>query len=198
MNENEVDKVLGNLVRAVKILEECLEFADLIPEVRTNIVYALPNAQTIDEVAAIEGRITKINDRPKACGYPAFGASSHMARLIIEIMKTDKNLRAGINLSWSEEFSKWLEEWSNKNNIVYGYIDRFQEPEEISKIEGRSIPWKVEYLLRKYNTIPRIFYESPGIGKEPLFVLIGENAVEVANLSVRIAKEWKRAREEHS
>jgi predicted fused transcriptional regulator/phosphomethylpyrimidine kinase len=45
--------------------------------------------------------------------------------------------------------------------------------------------------------LDRISYKSAGIGKEPLFVLIGENAVEVATLSVRIAKEWKKAREEH-
>ncbi|MHB9301910.1 thiamine-phosphate synthase family protein [Thermofilum pendens] len=80
----EVDRVLGNLVRAVGMLEGCPELSMLIPEVRSNIVYALPNPRTVRDVAGVEGRITVVNGRPKASSYPRFGASWHMARLIVE------------------------------------------------------------------------------------------------------------------
>jgi len=192
MDLNEVDRVLGNLVRAVKILEASREVGELIPEVRVNIVYALPDAVDIRHVAGIEGRITKIKGRPQACGYPSFGASSHMARIVLEVMRFDRNIRAGMNLLWNEDFSLWLERWSKENGISFGFIDRSMEPEEIIKKEGASIPWKIRFLLNKYGYVPRIFYETAGIGKEPLTVLLGEDAVSVAVLAVRIAKEWSR------
>jgi len=43
---NDNDAILGNLVVAVTMLEDCHEFALLIPEVRVNLVYALPGAMT--------------------------------------------------------------------------------------------------------------------------------------------------------
>jgi len=191
LSPDEVDRVLGNLVRAVKILEACPEFADLIPEVRTNIVYALPDAKNINDVAGIDGRITNVDGRPRACGYPAFGASSHMARIVLEVMKFDKGLRAGINFAWSEEFASWLETCARENNISFGFVDRSMEPEEKLRAEGASIPWKIKFLLNRYGLIPRIFYETAAMGKEPLFVLLGEDAVSVATLAARIARAWK-------
>ncbi len=191
MSLDEMDRVLGNLVRAVKILEACPEFVDLIPEVRVNVVYALPNAKDIRDVAGIDGRITKVDGRPRACGYPAFGASSHMARIVLEVMKFDEKIRSGINFAWSEELASWLKTWAKENNISFGLVDRSKEPEDISRAEGASIPWKIKFLLDSYGFIPRIFYETAVMGKEPLFVLLGEDAVSVATLITRIAKAWK-------
>ncbi|MEA3431574.1 MAG: thiamine-phosphate synthase family protein [candidate division WOR-3 bacterium] len=90
---NEKDLVLGNVLQAVMMLEKSHSFAYLIPEVRTNLVYALPNAKSKEDVAGIEGRITVVNGYPKASGFPKFGASSHMARFIIEIMKVNPEMR---------------------------------------------------------------------------------------------------------
>lgn len=84
----EKDRILGNLVRAVHILEASGAFALLMPEVRVNIVYAIENASKIEDVVAIDGRITLIKGRVKASGYSRFSASDHMARLIIESDET--------------------------------------------------------------------------------------------------------------
>jgi len=43
---NEKDLVLGNVLRAVRMLGKSHSFALLIPEVRTNLVYALPDAKS--------------------------------------------------------------------------------------------------------------------------------------------------------
>ena len=42
----------GNMALALDLIEGCSEFAALIPEVRTNLVYALPNAETREDVLA--------------------------------------------------------------------------------------------------------------------------------------------------
>ena len=60
--------ILGNLVTAMAILEDCPDFSLLMPEVRVNLVYALPGAKTTDDVAAIDGRITVVGGLPQAAG----------------------------------------------------------------------------------------------------------------------------------
>lgn len=189
----EKDKVLGNLVRAVHILEASNAFALLVPEVRVNIVYALENASKIEDVAAIDGRITLVKGKVKAVGYPRFGASDHMARLIIEVMKYDRSYRAGINFAWSPELSNFLKSYVLDKGWEFAWIDRTKEPEEVMKVDGKSIPWKVRELLRAgHGKIPKIFYESSGWGKEPLFVLLGKDAVQVALEVVEISEAWMR------
>lgn len=189
----ERDIILGNLVRAVHILEESENFVMLMPEVRINIVYALENASKPEDVAAIDGRITLVKNRVKAAGYPRFGASSHMARLIINIMKYDPDLRAGINFLWTPEFSSFLKEYAEKKGCLYAYVDRKKEPTKIRDVEGMSIPWKVRELINfTGGKVPRLFYETPGWGKEPLTVLLGRSAVEVALEAVEISNKWAR------
>lgn len=189
MNEIE-DKILGNLTRAVNLIENVKEFSYLIPEVRVNIVYAKPNALSPKDVAAIDGRITVVNGYPKAAGKPKFGASDHMARAIIEIKKYMPEINAGINLKYTPELSKFIENFADEKGFTYGFIDRRLEPETVSKIDGKSMPWKIKYLIEKFGYIPKIFYESAGWGKEPLYVIIGKTALEVAEIAVEIAKKW--------
>ncbi len=89
-------EMLGKMYQALEIIENCQEFASIIPEVRTNLVYSKENPQIPDDVLAIDGRITVVNGMPKAAGKPKFGASSHMARFIIECNKIDPSIKAGI------------------------------------------------------------------------------------------------------
>jgi len=93
----EAEVILGNLVTALNILQKCPEFTKLIPEVRSNIAYALTEARTPQEVAAIPGRITMVRGYPYAGAAPDWGVSDHLARRIIEARKYDKKVNAIIN-----------------------------------------------------------------------------------------------------
>jgi len=183
MSEVEMDSVLGNMVRAIAMLESSRHFAGLIPEVRVNLVYAMPGAKGPGEVAAIDGRMTRVNGWPRASGLPAFGASDHMARLIVEARKYDPSIRAGINFAWTPELLAWL--------VARGMdpveIDRSNDPPESAAGDGNSIPWKVAVVAASRPTFPRLFFENPAPGKEPLFVLVGANALEVAARACEIA-----------
>jgi len=187
--EQEKDVILGNLVRAVQILESSEYFGLLMPEVRVNLVYSMENATSPKDVAGIDGRITLVSGRVKAAGYPKFGASDHMARLIIEVRKYDRRYRAGINFAWTPEISTFLEEYCKKMGWDYAGIDRSLEPKEFSSVEGMSMPWKIRTLVEMCRgKVPKIFYEGPGLGKEPLTVLLGKDAVEVATDVVEISR----------
>ena len=59
----------------------------IIPEIRSNLGYALPGAsEPVNEVAAVPGRITQIGDRVVAFAEPAFSASRHVAKVILAAM----------------------------------------------------------------------------------------------------------------
>ncbi len=185
------EAVLGNLVSAVNILQKHREFAALVPEVRVNLVYALPGAKTPRDVAAVEGRITVVRGLPYASGMPAFGASDHMARLILEVRKYDAGVNAGINFKCDREVIEVVREYCAEEGLLFGGIDRTREPAAVAEKDGSSMPWKIQQLVTSYGAVPRLFYEGEGWGKEPLFVAIGKDAVEVAIIAVAIAQRYQ-------
>ena len=183
--------MLGRMMVALGEIEGCREFAALIPEVRTNLVYARERARSRDDVLAVDGRITVVEGRPCAAGRIRWGASSHMARLIIELRKIDSSVRAGIDLAWTPHFSGWLEKYCREKRWVFSVIDRHGEPEEIKEAEGASMPWKVAEAVRAAGgRVPKVFYETGAIGKEPVTVLVGRDPVEVAGQACEIAREY--------
>ncbi len=188
MKDKQAELILGNIVIAVDMLERCPEFAWLVPEVRVNLAYALPGAKTRQDVAAIEGRITVVHGLPKASGLPVFGASDHMARLIVEMRKYDEKINAGINFKCEDRIIKIIKDYCCERKLLFGWIDRHCEPEEVIVRDGASMPWKIGELVRSSGGVPRLFYEGEGWGKEPLFVAVGGDAVEVAGMAIEIAK----------
>jgi hydroxymethylpyrimidine/phosphomethylpyrimidine kinase len=186
------EKILGNLAQAVNTLQGCREFSLLMPEVRVNVVYALPGAKSGREVAAIDGRITVVRGYPFASGSAAWGASDHMARLIIEVRKYNAGINAGINFKCDAEIIKAVKMYAKDNKLVFGWIDRSREPADVSAKDGSSMPWKVRQLVDQSGRLPDVFYEGDGWGKEPLFVILGIDAVSVVKTATDIARKYKR------
>ena len=192
MNRTEpAEKIMGNLVNAIEMLHNCPEFAALMPEVRVNLVYAMPGAKTPDEVAAVDGRITVVRGLPHASGLPRWGASDHMARIIIEARKYDSTINAGINFKCDSVIIELVKKYCSERDILFGWIDRTSEPAEILERDGASMPWKVKQLVDTYGGIPRLCYEGDGWGKEPLFYALGSDAVEVAGIAIEIARRYR-------
>ena len=180
--------ILGNITAAINKLEKCADFALLIPEVRVNLAYALPGARSRRDVAAIDGRITAVRGLPYAAGFPSFGASDHMARLIIEVRKYNPQINAGINFRYDKTVEEIAREYCSEQQWLFGWIDRSREPAEVVQQDGTSMPWKIKDLVTRSKGTPRLFYEGEGWGKEPLFVAIGSDAVEVTQIAIAIAR----------
>ena len=183
------DEVLGNLVKALEVIEGSSSFAKLIPEIRTNIVYALPDAEEPSQVAGIKGRITVVDGKPRASGLPGFGASSHLARIMIVLMKADPSKRAAINLMHDEGIEKAVVAYCESKGLVYAKVDRGGEPEDVMSKEGSSMQWVAKQLSKK--EIPDIAFAVGGKDKEPSTVILGETALEVAERAVDIAQYTK-------
>ncbi len=178
LNMKEV--ILSELKDAVRELETMKEFVRLVPEVRVNFAYTRENPKEITDVAGVDGRITVVSGMPKAAGKVRFGASDHLARLLIEVAKYDKEMRSAINFKYDEEILRGIKRYCATKKISLGKIDRRREPKRYQKEDKMSMVWKVKTLYKtSHSSIPKIFYETAGWGKEPLFVLLGKNPKEV-------------------
>ena len=176
----EIDKVK----KAVGILENSSEFAALIPEVRSNLVMAVEGAERIEQVVGIPGRITIVNGKPRSVMEPDFMSSSHMARLVLSVMKHDPTKKSALNM----KYDPMILEICEKLGLKVSSYNRAQEPEDLKEVEGGTIPWGVETAIENAGTIPDVIYHEGAWGKEPMICLIGSDAVEVAEMGICIAR----------
>ena len=52
--------MLDRLQQALIEIESINNFSELIPETQSNIVYAMPNAKHVHDVAGVKGRVIRI------------------------------------------------------------------------------------------------------------------------------------------
>lgn len=171
------------LKRALQKLEEG-NIGHLIPEVQSNLGYALPHATSLQEVVAFLGRIIKVGHSVVTVADPMPGASSHIAQIILTVMQYRKDLRSAMNIRYSPEIIKKC----RSLKFTLGTFDRKYEPKDIKRKEGASLNWGIEKLLSKKKTIPDVIYDTGDKGKEPMVRIIGRNPLEVADKVLKIAK----------
>jgi hydroxymethylpyrimidine kinase/phosphomethylpyrimidine kinase len=168
-------KVIEELADAVDKLTSIKNFEKLIPESQSNIVYAIPNANNIDDVAGVSGRIVKAGDRSVPTSGIKFGTSRHVASSILEYMKTNQLVRSALNI----KNEKRILDKCNRLFRVTHY-ERKWEPKTIKNREGRSISWGVSRALSR-NPDADIIYHTGDIGKEPMIIIFGQNPQEVVD-----------------
>ncbi|MGQ9721384.1 MAG: bifunctional hydroxymethylpyrimidine kinase/phosphomethylpyrimidine kinase [Candidatus Jordarchaeum sp.] len=181
-------RVLKDLDEAVKRIETADYFGEFIPEVRTNIGMAIPTAKSVDDVAAVDGRIMNHHGQAKPLGAIRFGTSSHIARTILTIMEHDPSIRAAINIKYSEEIIKACMEL----DLIVSTFDRTEEPEEVKKQEGRSLPWGINRAITSIGKVPDIIFDRGGIGKEAMIRIFAHTAKEAVEKTIRIIQKTKK------
>jgi hydroxymethylpyrimidine/phosphomethylpyrimidine kinase len=175
--ESEKYNVLSTLWEAYKALRNIKGVSRVIPECRTNFVYALPEAEDIDSVAGFPGRITVVDDQLYAVSYPHYGASSHVARIVLTALRFDPTIRSAINLRYDEK----LIEKAREKGLLLSMFDRSLEPRHISRVEGRSLSWGVEYAIKAAHRVPDIIYDTGAVGKEPMIRVLGRTPFDIVD-----------------
>jgi hydroxymethylpyrimidine/phosphomethylpyrimidine kinase len=148
---------------------------ELIPEVQMNLGYAIEGAKGIEDVAAFPGRIGRYEGRIQIKGDPVFGASSHVARLIITYMRYYPRTRSCVNVRYGEAVIKKAQE--RKMNVAF--FDRMKAPDSIEEIEGKSLDFIVDQVMRKVKRPPDMIYDKGDVGKEPMIRLFAKDPVEL-------------------
>ncbi|BDC00210.1 thiamine-phosphate synthase family protein [Saccharolobus caldissimus] len=179
---NERDYVLKKLKEAVDLFVTNDKAYLLIPEIRTNIGYAISDAKSVEDVAAIPGRLTVAFNRVIYCMLPAFGASDHVARVILTAMKYDKSMRSAMNLKYYREIVENLDQ----SNIYI--FDRSLEPKTVKDKERSSMNFMVENSFRKLGKIPNYIVDLGDYGKEPSIFVLDKDPIQVVNRSLALLK----------
>ncbi len=174
--------VLMALEDAWRMLVSCPS-RPLVPEVQLNIGYALPMARDVNDVAAFPGRIAGIGNGVARISAPAFGASSHVARIILTVMKYNKKMRSAMNMRFDEAYL----ERARELGLSIAEFSRSREPEEVRLKEGSTLIWGVKEAIRSHGTVPDIIFDTGDVGKEPIIRILGNDPVSVVEKGFRCA-----------
>lgn len=183
--ENDISRftVVEALEEAWKRLSKAAS-RPLIPEVQSNLGYALPWACSVKEVAAFPGRLVALNDGVARVGCPAFGASSHVARIILTAMAYDRGYRSAMNIRHDQDYLVRAQE---SGYLVAGF-SRADEPEDVRLREGSTLVWGVRRTIERLGgRIADVIHDAGAVGKEPMIRILGPDPVEVVNKALRIA-----------
>ena len=156
---------------------------DLMPEVQSNLGYALPFAETHADVAAFPGRLVKLGEKIMAVSSPRFGASRHIASIILTAMRYDPAFRSAMNIRFSEEKVSQCQAlgWEVRS------FDRAHEPKHVKEREGGTLEWGTEAVLSQTFQIPDMIYDRGEIGKEPMIRVLGRTPKEVVDKVIQLA-----------
>jgi hydroxymethylpyrimidine/phosphomethylpyrimidine kinase len=178
-------RIINNLSNAVKILQSNPYVSELIPEVQSNLVEALPKPyiNSIEDIAGFPGRITKYKNSIKPSGPPEFGGTLHLGRTILKTMEFDDSIRSAMNIKYSPQNV----EICRNLGLTISSFDRSEEPGEVKAKEGETLVWGTEVAIRKAGRVPDIIFDTGEVGKEPMIRVLGYDAVEVARKVLKIA-----------
>jgi hydroxymethylpyrimidine/phosphomethylpyrimidine kinase len=154
---------------------------EMIPEVGINFGYAIPAARTIDDICALEARIIKTKGGVQSTGGVAFGASNHVARIILSAMEADLRYRSALNLRYSEA----IVEAGKKLGLAIGTFDRSEEP-----TGEQTMDWGTRTAINKLGQVPDLIYDLGGPGKEPMVRILGQTPGEVIQIVSKLKDLW--------
>jgi len=179
-------RCIRDLKTAVQVLksERC---GNIIPEIQSNFVYALPYAREAGEVAAVPGRIVRVGENAETLHDPEFGASSHVAGIVLTVMRYDETFRSAMDIRFSEDIVRICGELGYDVDC----FSRSDEPGEIKKKEGFSLEWGTNFVLSRRHTIPDAIFDRGDVGKEPVIRILGQTPALVADKVLNISRKLR-------
>lgn len=183
MPEPSLTKEKLQVMKALAVsVDELLDILPIsfVPEVGINIGFALENAKAIEDVCALEGRLIRVGERVHHLGRFKFGASKHVARIILTAMNFSPDVRSAMNIKYNEN----VIDACSSLGFSIGTFDRNEEPQSTSTME-----WGTEQAIKQLGKIPDIIHDKGAVGKEPMIRILGRNPDDVVRkLRLIIAK----------
>ena len=161
--------VLVALDEAVTVLEGMLT-REWIPEVGINFAYALPRARYYEDICAIKGRIVGVGNQARHVGCLGFGASRHVARIVLAAMHYDPEMRSALNLKYGEDNLSKLK----AAGLEIASFERENEPGGV-----RTMEWGTASAIKNAGKVPDVIFDRGGRGKEPMIRVLGRDPFDV-------------------
>ena len=153
----------------------------IAPEVGINVAYSVPAefSRGKGSILAVPGRIHLTPTGLKPCSYPWWGASDHMARLLLEAQKFNPSIRAAMNVKYSEDNVKKL--------MDAGYlvveVKREEQPRGV-----KSMEWSVRKAVEIAGKLPDVIYDKGFYGKEAMIRLLATDLPSLRKMVESIIK----------
>jgi hydroxymethylpyrimidine/phosphomethylpyrimidine kinase len=175
MIQEERVRMVNCLEEAVMLLVERMD-ARLVPDGGMQIVYALSDARSKDDVAGVAGRIARFGDEIRPTGEIAFGAGEDVTRFVLTAMRFDPDIRSAANVRFSETVLMEME------NLLFEVcsFDRAKEPPGV-----QTMDWGVASCCKE--GVPDVIYDRGAMGVEPMFRVFGEDPVRVAHNLIKLS-----------
>lgn len=173
------------VLEALKLAAARLQKEDitpLIPEVMTNLGFAAPFPEGPQDVAAFPGRLLKSPQGLLIPAPPEFGASRHIAAIILTAMETHPELRCAMNVKFIQE----IPDLAPLLNLRLTSFDRSQEPPAVKAKEGSTLAWGVASVLKAGEPAPDLIYDRGDWGKEPMLRILGTTPMNVAEKALAL------------
>jgi predicted fused transcriptional regulator/phosphomethylpyrimidine kinase len=147
----------------VRFVEEVVVEA-VLPTVRSMLAEALPDAETIDDVAAVPGRLLDVRGQVTIPGEPAFGVSQHVAGVLLAARRGGSDARAALNVRYDRHLREALVESGHR-------AVEFDAEADIGAAVSAAL------ADRPGATV---LYQTGGFGVEPVLYALGPDALTVA------------------
>lgn len=164
-------------LRAAAARLQAADITDLIPEVQSNLGYATPYPRGAADVAAFPGRLLRTPEGLLIPREPAFGASRHIAAVILTAQQIHPHIRAAMNIRYfpaEAELAPLL-------HLKAAHFDRVQEPPEVKAREGSTLAWGVASVLAPGEPPPDLIYDRGDWGKEAMIRVLGTDPMDVVS-----------------
>jgi len=176
------NSVIESLHAQRELLEKDLPI-ELIPEVGSNLAFSIASPSSEQDVAGYTGRIVRDGGRPKVVGCPRFGASKHVARIILAASRHDPAIRSALNIKYNE---RNLEACKGAG-LKMSSFSRENEPEGVSTMD-----WGTSAAITEAGYVPDAIWDGGGHGKEPMIRILGNNPEDVLRKISRISSELRK------
>ncbi len=172
-------EAIEHVSRAVSMIESSEAFVRVMPQVSVNVAYAHGEATSVDDVVAMPGRIVKAQGKARAFMRPEFGASTHLAKVLLEVKSRMKSFNAAINLKYDRQIEKILRKTKLRILRIGGVYPQGGDDPVVE-----SLRQKIRESRGEFDAL----VDTGGPGLEPNLYLFAADAVEVASLAIKVAK----------
>lgn len=170
----ELDKALTRMQR--------LNIGHLIPEVQTNLAYAIPFAESVEDVASFPGRIIRLGNSIATLASARFGASRQIHHLVLAAMEYDPERRSAMGVTYSDHLVKRI----RSLGFTVAEFDRNRTPPDLQQEEGSTLAWGVQDVMEELGRVPDAIFDRGAVGKVPLIRIFGRDPAVIVNLIAKL------------
>ncbi|MFB6120383.1 MAG: thiamine-phosphate synthase family protein [Halobacteriaceae archaeon] len=153
------ERTLSSVRRGLRALENTSGVSSLIPNVGSNLVECLPEAEGVEDVAGVPGRIFDVKGRATIPADPEFGVSAHVATVLLAARAAGSDARAALNVRYDPEVIETLAD--------YDPVEFDAEYDDAAAAVGAAMDDHPE---------TRVIYQTGGYGVEPIVYLLADDA----------------------